>query len=453
MGIVRMGPPEELVVLIRNQLGIFTFVETGTFSGNTAFWASNEFKQVITVERSEMIFNQTHQTYGHVKNIEFICGDSTHELNRLIPTLTQPAIFWLDSHWSGGDTFGKDEECPLLNELEAFKNARCQHVLLIDDARLFSSPPPLPHKIEQWPTLMQITDSFNRIFQNFYVVIFEDVFICAPPELQPLVSSYCQNKNTEQWRLRGKMEREKEADKNSGLFRKFLKSAARRLSPQDLPDLSRNYMDPGIPSKQRQLVDQQLDKMYQGDIAPHFKVLAEAFAKLQNGNRALKVLDAGCASAYYSEILKHLVPRPIKYVGSDYNLQMLEMAKEKYPGLPFFRMDLRKLAWRDSSFDVVMSGAVIVHIKEWQQAVSEIARVSKKWLILHRTRVRTKEGTLIKVENHYDVQVYRVSIGENELLDHLKRLNFQLVSKIDCYEGELEEGFGNFTYLFSRKEP
>ena len=219
------------------------------------------------------------------------------------------------------------------------------------------------------------------------------------------------------------------------------------------PDLSQNYMDPDIPQKQRQLVDQQLEKMYRGDIVPHFRVLANVFEKLENGKHALKILDAGCASAYYSEIIKHLVPRPFDYVGSDYNPEMLQLAKEKYPALPFFRMDLRRLAWLDSSFDVVMSGAVIVHIKEWEKAVSEIARVSKKWLILHRTRVRTEAETIIKVETHYDVQVYRVSIAENELVKHLSGLKFELVSKMDCYEGEMEEGFGNFTYLFSRKRP
>ena len=237
------------------------------------------------------------------------------------------------------------------------------------------------------------------------------------------------------------------------MLKKLIPRWVRNIFREPLPDLSQNYTDPNIPQKQRQLVDLQLEKMYHGDIAPHFKVLANVFEKLENGKHSLKVLDAGCASAYYSEIIKHLVPHPFDYVGSDYNPEMLQLAKEKYPALPFFRMDLRRLAWLDSSFDVVMSGAVIVHIKEWQKAVSEIARVSKKWLILHRTRVCTEAETIIKVETHYDVQVYRVSIAENELLKQLSALNFELVSRIDCYEGEMEEGFGNFTYLFLRKGP
>ncbi|HSE39351.1 MAG TPA: class I SAM-dependent methyltransferase [Acidobacteriota bacterium] len=450
MGLTRMGPPEELVLLIRDHSGVSTFVETGTFYGNTAFWASTKFKKVITIERSEIVFKKATETYGHVQNIEFRQGDSVAELAQLVPTLKEPAIFWLDSHWSGGETYGKEDECPLLQELKSFQPASCKHVLMIDDARLFSSPPPLPHRKEQWPTLMQLMERLKTLYENPYVVLFEDVFICVPPELFELVSDYCQKQNTQFWKARGaKLEQQPE---EGGFFKKVLGKAKKKMFSEPLPDLSRNYMDPDIPAKQRRLVDEQLAKMYQGDVAPHFKVLVDVFSKIKNGGSALRVLDAGCASAYYSEILKHLVSRPLQYVGSDFNSKMLEMAHQKYPGLPFFRMDLRKLAWQDSSFDVVLSGAVIVHIKEWQEAVAEIARVAKKWLILHRTRVRLGAETLIKPEVHYDVDVYRVSIGEKELLDHLNTLNFKLESKIECYEGELEEGFGNFTYLFARQE-
>lgn len=38
MGIVRMGPPEELVLLLKRDLNVSTFVETGTFKCGTAVW-------------------------------------------------------------------------------------------------------------------------------------------------------------------------------------------------------------------------------------------------------------------------------------------------------------------------------------------------------------------------------------------------------------------------------
>jgi hypothetical protein len=227
MGLIRMGPPEELVLLIRDNSGISTFVETGTFFGNTASWASSQFKKVITVERSESIFNKAVETYGHVQNIEFRLGDSVTELSKLIPTLKESSIFWLDSHWSGGETYGQDDECPLIEELKIFRSASSKHVLMIDDARLFNSPPPLPHRKEQWPTLMQVVETLKTIYQNPYVVLFEDVFICVPAELKELVSDYCQKQNTQSWKERSlKPEQQPE---EGGFFKEVLSKAKKKM--------------------------------------------------------------------------------------------------------------------------------------------------------------------------------------------------------------------------------
>jgi len=40
MGIVEMGPPKELVLLIKKLLGTTNFIESGTYRGKTAKWAS-----------------------------------------------------------------------------------------------------------------------------------------------------------------------------------------------------------------------------------------------------------------------------------------------------------------------------------------------------------------------------------------------------------------------------
>lgn len=220
-----------------------------------------------------------------------------------------------------------------------------------------------------------------------------------------------------------------------------------------LPDLSRSYMDPAIPAKQRALVDRQLQEMYAGHAPAHFLALIDIFREIQacSGNETefLTLLDAGCASAYYSEILSHLVPMPLKYHGADFNEAMLQLARKIYRVLPLARMDLRHLAWLDGSFDVVLSGAVIVHIREWQSAVSEIARVARKWVVLHRALV-CERSTFIRVERHSDVDVYRVFIREKELLSHMCDMGFQLRLRVECDEGNVGPDVGEYTYLFLR---
>jgi len=218
-----------------------------------------------------------------------------------------------------------------------------------------------------------------------------------------------------------------------------------------LPDLSRNYMDLSIPAKQRDLIDPQLQEMYAGRPPRLFTVLVDTFGAISDLSVRTKLLDAGCGSGYYNEILSHLVPVRLNYFGMDFNQGMLQLARQKYPQLRLARMDLRNVGWLDQSFDVVLSGAVIVHIREWQEAVVELSRVAKKWLVLHRTVVYLEKPSFIRVEHHYDVDVYRVFIEERELISLLRGLGFRLNLKVDCNEGEVNPDVGEYTYLFSRE--
>ncbi|MEN3015367.1 MAG: hypothetical protein ABDH21_04865, partial [bacterium] len=67
----------------------------------------------------------------------------------------------------------------------------------IDDARLFLSPPPIPHKYEQWPSIKMI---IKRIPPNFDVLIFKDIIFIFPiNEKFPEVKSYFQKLATDEW--------------------------------------------------------------------------------------------------------------------------------------------------------------------------------------------------------------------------------------------------------------
>ncbi len=218
-------------------------------------------------------------------------------------------------------------------------------------------------------------------------------------------------------------------------------------------DLSKNYADPGIALKQRELVDKQLEAMRDGNPPVHFKVAGLVLSQLreQTGLTSLRVLDAGCGSAYYSEILNHFVPGWIRYAGVDFNGGMVRMARQCYPRLPLARMDLRNLAVFDASFDLVMSGAAIVHVKEWDVAARELSRVTRRWLMLHRTLVYKAKATSVNTERHYDTDVYRVRINEEELLALMANQGMALVMKCGAGEGEFPPDEENNTYLFERR--
>jgi len=237
---------------------------------------------------------------------------------------------------------------------------------------------------------------------------------------------------------------------------KIAKLFFRKLFMQKFADLSKSYADPAIAIKQRQLVDQQLQSMKNGNAPDHFKVVGRILSQLkgQTSLKSIDILDAGCGSAYYSEIVNFFVPGWIKYVGADFNRGMLDMAQKFYPTLPLAFMDLQNLAFRDGAFDLVMSGAVIVHIREWKSAVQELTRLTRRWLLLHRTLVYTDGSpTSVRIERHYDKDVYRVRINEGELLTLMSNLELNLAIKCDAADGKFPVGQGSNTYLFDRLQP
>ena len=52
-----------------------------------------------------------------------------------------------------------------------------EHIILIDDARLFINGPPAPHKHDQWPSIGVIIDHLRSQFQNTYIAIWNDVVV------------------------------------------------------------------------------------------------------------------------------------------------------------------------------------------------------------------------------------------------------------------------------------
>lgn len=153
MGKIRMGPPEGMVLFLKENLRARQFVETGTFRGDTAHWASGHFEEVCTIELSPEYHAAALRRFADNKRVRPLAGNSPEVLAALMPTIVGPAIFWLDAHWSGMDTSGRGKECPLLEELEAINASPEDHVVLVDDARLFCAPPPKPHFADSWPDL------------------------------------------------------------------------------------------------------------------------------------------------------------------------------------------------------------------------------------------------------------------------------------------------------------
>jgi hypothetical protein len=196
MGIIRMGIPEDITIFIRECFNIMSIIETGTFYGGTANWASRNFEKVYTIEFAEEIYNQTKQQLGHIPNVQFLFGDSREVLSKLLPDAEQ-SVIWLDAHWCSMGSYGVMDQCPLLREIEIVNLFDKDHFILIDDARLFLAPPPLPNLISFYPDINQLVNLL--IQKNRKIYIYEDVIFAIPENAQVDFCEFLQNKTTTDW--------------------------------------------------------------------------------------------------------------------------------------------------------------------------------------------------------------------------------------------------------------
>jgi hypothetical protein len=215
MGDVRMGPPERLVLSLRDALGAKTFIETGTFRGATAEWASRHFERVHSVERAEPIYRETRSRLGDITNLSLYLGDTREILHDLVAGLDRPAVLWLDAHFSGGETAGKGDECPLLDELAIANASQSDLAVLVDDARYFLAAPPAPHRIDDWPDLGEVVGTLSRNRER-YVCVTEDVVVAVAMAHRDVVVEHCRRLATE-------------ALPQKSAFRRKLRSLSRKL--------------------------------------------------------------------------------------------------------------------------------------------------------------------------------------------------------------------------------
>lgn len=130
--------------LIKFSLG--NFIETGTYLGETLGYVANLGVHCASIELSQGLYEAASRRFSRQTNVRLVQGDSGQKLPELLRETTTPVLFWLDGHYSSGVTASAGIHTPISTELQAILNHPIkQHVILIDDARLFDGTNAYPH--------------------------------------------------------------------------------------------------------------------------------------------------------------------------------------------------------------------------------------------------------------------------------------------------------------------
>ena len=180
-------------------------------------------------------------------------------------------------------------------------------------------------------------------------------------------------------------------------------------------ELRDSWKNAAIPERQRAIVAPQLAAYRTGASIAVFDALVEIMRANIAGLAGLRLLEIGCSSGYYSEVfdIKQL---GLRYEGCDYSPAFIDLARRLYPGLPFVVEDATRLRYADESFDIVVSGGCILHIPDYERAIAEAARVSRRWVVFHRTPVLHMQGPVSYAKKAYGVDTIEIHFNEQALV-------------------------------------
>jgi hypothetical protein len=177
----RPDPPpsrfkQGLVKRTGRSCGFRTLVETGTYAGDMIAACLWKFDHIVSVELSPELAVAARERFRKFRHVEILEGDSGDLLPGVLDRLSEPALFWLDGHYSGGVTARGEEATPVRRELEAIlRHKRLRHGVLIDDARAFTGA-------GDYPTLGQVRDLALRLRPEGVVTVLHDVIRIIPEE-------------------------------------------------------------------------------------------------------------------------------------------------------------------------------------------------------------------------------------------------------------------------------
>lgn len=150
------------------------FIETGTYLGDMILAMSKLFDELYSVELDAKLYKYARRRLSHKPNIHLFQGDSGDVLPEILPCCRQPALFWLDAHYSGEGTAQGSLNTPIVRELTQILSDGISHnIILVDDARCFNG-------MDGYPTIEKIQHLVRQHRPEYDVAIENDIIRITP---------------------------------------------------------------------------------------------------------------------------------------------------------------------------------------------------------------------------------------------------------------------------------
>ena len=165
-------------LLMRHGIIGSTWVETGTFIGQTTRYLAKRFPMVHTIEASQDCINIAKLLSNRfAKKIKFHEGTSEQCLDEICSSLSGNVCFWLDAHYSSGITYKGDVKTSISSELKTIEKNITKFdsiVVIIDDLLAC-------HLDSNYPSLDEYVDWAKKNKLQWHIE--HDIFIAKSKKL------------------------------------------------------------------------------------------------------------------------------------------------------------------------------------------------------------------------------------------------------------------------------
>lgn len=154
--------------------GLTTVVETGTYRGDTTAFMFRGGCKVHTIELDHRLAREARLRFARTRQVTVHEGDSSVLLRGIVADLNEPALLWLDAHWSSGITARGAEDTPVWDEIRVALEDGENHVIAIDDAQDFTGT-------NGYPFIGDLGHAVKSLRPDYHFVTHYGMIIIAPP--------------------------------------------------------------------------------------------------------------------------------------------------------------------------------------------------------------------------------------------------------------------------------
>ncbi len=184
-----------------------------------------------------------------------------------------------------------------------------------------------------------------------------------------------------------------------------------------------------------------VDETMAGWVGEFEKKLLAMFVGMLPGET---VLDLGCGNGKDAGFLGS---KNLKVTGADFSRGMLNLARERNPGIPFVMTDMRRLAFGREKFSGVWANGCVYHVPkaDFPEVLSEVRRVLKeRGIYSFNFKIGEGEGLEEKPRSFDGGERYYAYYGIEEMMVLLEKAGLEFVVMV----GYPKEIFGETIFHF-----